>query len=362
MAGGNAHQRSVEKARSSSIENRILGIVTSILGAGIAAQQEQPFYEKGSFWGCITTAISIILMVIAARLRDVRWLLFLALPFAVLAWFVACKPLKASRLHWRRVLSGFLTVATAAGLVVLYLKLPHPEKSPVVVVTPPAPTSTPSFMFVLGSPLGDNDSPRWVMLLRHYGSGPAYNCESVFSDLDRDNIAHTWLVDHPGYSFAPPSLVGNSSAYSHLSELDATAWPPHVFYWSPIDPDNQHYSVGINCRDGEFQESWEVRRIDGLLRTSIRLSRVTQMGTGKTPKVDTLFKCVDPQFSSSPVLAKLPKRRNRGNFNPGWKPNHLFEAPVMILDPNGNLQFMVGAHGKKIDLGCWALLQKHAGD
>jgi hypothetical protein len=36
----------------------------------------------------------------------------------------------------------------------------------------------PSFVFVIGAPLGDNNSPEWIMMLNHYGPNAAYNCKS----------------------------------------------------------------------------------------------------------------------------------------------------------------------------------------
>jgi hypothetical protein len=57
-----------------------------------------------------------------------------------------------------------------------------------------------NLVFIFGGPLGDNDSTRWVMMERHFGPNPAFNCDLEFTDL------------------------GSSS-----------------FDWDPLDPDNQSY-------------------------------------------------------------------------------------------------------------------------
>jgi hypothetical protein len=151
MAGGNSHQRTVEKTRSERIEKQVLEVVSRILGGTSVAEKEPPWYETGRFWGGFTTAISIVLAVVAAMLKDVRWLLFAALPFLVLSWGVVCKPLKASRWHWRRALLSFLTVITGVGLCVIYIKLSKPETPSVsrqpntVPGNSPSPEPEPSF-------------------------------------------------------------------------------------------------------------------------------------------------------------------------------------------------------------------------
>jgi hypothetical protein len=44
-----------------------------------------PWYQSTLLWGCIGAFLSIVLTVVAAMMKDIRWLLFLAWPFAVFA-------------------------------------------------------------------------------------------------------------------------------------------------------------------------------------------------------------------------------------------------------------------------------------
>ena len=75
MAGGNSHQKAVTKALEKRIEDRVIETVSRILGAAAPVEKEVPWYERGLFWGVFSTAITLVLMVIAAESKDIRWLL-----------------------------------------------------------------------------------------------------------------------------------------------------------------------------------------------------------------------------------------------------------------------------------------------
>jgi hypothetical protein len=143
VGGGNSHQQNVARTRRERIEKEVLVVVSTILGRTTPPpDKEIPWYESGRFWGGATTAISILIAVVSAALKDIRWLVFLAWPFAVLSWAVICKPLKESRWHWRWSLLLFLAIATAVGVWRLYVWLPRPESSS-TKTEKPAPTPVP---------------------------------------------------------------------------------------------------------------------------------------------------------------------------------------------------------------------------
>ncbi len=75
------------------------------------------WYESSLFWGCISLAGAIVLAVIAAMLRDFRWLLIFAFPLAVIAWLVACHRLKSRKVYW--TVFSLLVIATGGGLLKL---------------------------------------------------------------------------------------------------------------------------------------------------------------------------------------------------------------------------------------------------
>ncbi|MFZ0333459.1 MAG: hypothetical protein WBL66_17545 [Candidatus Acidiferrales bacterium] len=223
----------------------------------------------------------------------------------------------------------------------------------------------PSFVFVFGVPLGDNDSASWIMMLRHYGPQPAHNCNIAFYDDDRKNVEHQWLVAHPGSPFPPPGLAGESQKHIHVAEANQEG-SAGSFPWNPLDPDRQHYTVSISCRDGAFVEKWEVTRVNGVLRSRIAIEHGPQW-VKKNPNVDpVVFQCSDPEFISTPLATELPKSTKGKVVHPGWKPSHRFEVPAAIIDPNRNVQIVSAIKlpdGSTLtDFGCWNILTRHFGD
>jgi hypothetical protein len=263
--------------------------------------------------------------------------------------------------------AGYITVTAAnpqnSVIAGVYQNIVHNYGPESVPDAPAIPPKGPSFIFVFGSPLWDNNSATWIMMLKHYGPGPAHNCAIDFYDRDRQNIRHEWLVKHPDSPF-PPNLVGEFRQQIRVSEAGPEESLPK-FNWAPLDPDRQHYSATISCRDGVFVEKWEVTRVDGRLRSKITIERGPKW-IEKNPNSNPLvFRLEDPEFIGAPLLIEVPKL-GAAKVHPGWKPNHRFEVPVAIVDPNGNLQVMsavMAPDGSTVnDFGCWNILTKHFGD
>ena len=59
-------------------------------------QQHSPLFESNLLWGAGALAIGIILTVVAATKQDLRWLLFIAWPFASLAGWRIFKPIAST--------------------------------------------------------------------------------------------------------------------------------------------------------------------------------------------------------------------------------------------------------------------------
>jgi hypothetical protein len=114
-----------------------------------------------------------------------------------------------------------------------------------------------------------------------------------------------------------------------------------------------------------FVEKWEVTRVNGVLRAKIVIEHGPQW-IEKHPNLEhVVFKCEDPEFTSTPLLTAAPNLTPR-KAHPGWKPNHRFDVPVAIIDPNGHIQLMSGVKlpdgSTATDFGCWNILTKHFGD
>jgi hypothetical protein len=237
--------------------------------------------------------------------------------------------------------------------------IPAPEKPKV-----------PSIVFIFGAPLGDNNSSTWIMMLRHYGPGPAHNCACVFYDDDRINIGHQWLVNHPGTPFLPPSQLrelGERSTSLHVAEAGPEgSLQLGSFNWSPLDPDRQHYTVSISCRDGVFAEKWDVTRVDGALRAKLVIEHGPEWIRNNPDKDPVVFRCEDRGFISTPLLTAVPAVTSSRHVHPGWKPNYRIEIPMAIIDSNGNIQVASGLQQPDgtthANFGCWDILTKHFGD
>jgi hypothetical protein len=202
------------------------------------------------------------------------------------------------------------------------------------------------------------------MILKHYGPDQAYNCDIEFIDEDRKNIEHHWLIAHPGSSFLPPGGVAGESQ-KRIQVPEAGPSGAGHFRWEPLEPNSQHYSANIICRDGVFVERWEVTRVDGALRSKLVIERGPDWIKRHPTSEPGVFRYVDPEFISAALAVEVPAKK-RKPVNPGWKPNHIFDIPVAIIDPNGHLQILSAIKlpdgSLKTDFGCWNVLTKHFGD
>jgi hypothetical protein len=222
----------------------------------------------------------------------------------------------------------------------------------------------PSLVFVFGAPLGDNESALWVMVLEHYGPGIAHNCKIAFYDDDRKNIEHEWLVRHPDSPYPPPGLAGESQRHLYVAEASPEG-AVGTFKWNPLNPNSQHYTVIIDCRDGVFEEKWEIARVDGILRSRITIAHGPQWAKNNPDLEPIVFRYEDPEFVKTALATELPKSNTGKVVHPGWK-SARFSVPAVIIDPTGNLQGLSGVKlpdgSVQTDFGSWNILTRHFGD
>jgi hypothetical protein len=80
-----------------------------------------PFHQSNLFWGSVSAVFAIVIAVVVAMIKDVRWLLIFAWPFATLAvWEFARTWGLPKQIKW---LTGSGSVLAGVGLVALYLLL-----------------------------------------------------------------------------------------------------------------------------------------------------------------------------------------------------------------------------------------------
>lgn len=107
-----------------------------------------PWYERGLFWGFASTAVALVLVVVAAMFKDLRWLL----PIAWLSWWGASSVI--SRAFRKRgvqlVVFAVLIAGSGYGLWTLYRYSPKQllvtsdkASKPVTNLPPDSPKPTP---------------------------------------------------------------------------------------------------------------------------------------------------------------------------------------------------------------------------
>lgn len=211
----------------------------------------------------------------------------------------------------------------------------------------PTPTQTDlrdSLPFILGAPLGDNDSSVWQMMVMPFGVLSSFDCGIKFSDLYRQTLktsAHS---------------IGEAEKNLHFSSTSTN--DDSRFTWVPIDRDHQHYHVEINCRHGAYDEDWEVARVQGQLRTKITIDRLSPWSDQKPEKV---YSCIDHVSARPSETTKFQLQDKYALANPDWKPNHVFEFPVVIRPLEGNpghYVYVMGANNP----GCWECLLGKCGE
>lgn len=93
---------------------------------GSSAMPDNPhnnaqWHQSTLLWGALSVAITVILTVVAAMVKDFRWLLIVAFPFCCVAIWEIFKAIKSSRIRW--VLIVISSLIAAAGLAWLYVAL-----------------------------------------------------------------------------------------------------------------------------------------------------------------------------------------------------------------------------------------------
>lgn len=264
---------------------------------------------------------------------------------------------------------GYLWLAKVSVRKLTAFGISHSPKAAESVSSPEVPAEvrekTPSFLFIIGAPLGDNESATWIMLARHYGPDRAYDCQLEFFDQDRMNIESLWRTAHNNAPFNPPGMFDASQARMHIPEAGPESGTAASFKWNPLDPNRQHYTMNIDCRDGYFVETWQITRVNGILRSKIVVEHGIEWGKKNPGKNRMIFQYADPEFVATDLLTAIPKREAK-YVHPGWKPGYKFAFPVAIINPNGRINILSGIKqpdgSTRTDFGSWNLLTKHLGD
>ncbi len=186
--------------------------------------------------------------------------------------------------HTRRFSPGLRLAASGLVISLSVSALWHPlERQYLEEYAPP------SFIYLVPGIWSPSPTPRWLMIIQHFGSQPVFNSELTFVDSDRGKA-----IAHKGT--ATPQDIEEEQLILRLAEIDPPhgEWAKH-FWWSPLDPDHEHYVTGIATRDGQYHEDLDVERIEGAWQFKIAITDVSTH--------EKIIDCQD--FSADP--AHLPK-------------------------------------------------------
>jgi hypothetical protein len=265
------------------------------------------------------------------------------------AWFWQMAFLTKSK-RWKCV-AAILTMLLAVGAFVLDRAFPMPSLTSNATNPPllPPKKNVDGFPFIVGAPLGDNDSRMWEMIVRPFGvlQSKSYSCDLMFHDLIKQRQKESWLKQRANSKHLP-ELIKETGV-----KITMPFYTPENFKWSSIDPNKQHYHVEITCPNGAYDEDWEIKRIQGQLRTKITIDKVSPW-EGQKP--ESIYSCIDPVSARPGEPIEFVPQDRYPKVNTNWKPNHAYEFPVAIIanenDPNSHVFIMHAEHP-----GCWVCLQ-----
>jgi hypothetical protein len=148
----------------------------------------QPWYEGTLLWGALTTGIAIVLVVVAAMVKDLRWLLWVSWPFFALASWSVCKGIHNR--FGRSVAIITASVAVGVGLFYGYHKLSPQQAVQVTVQRVPS-----------ASEIVDELSRRLPTIITPHPQPPlpstppfSVDMETGIMGINRASISPFWLV------------------------------------------------------------------------------------------------------------------------------------------------------------------------
>jgi hypothetical protein len=246
-----------------NIVNSLISILVMLIG--IASAIIFPFWLS-------IIIISLILALIIITL----WLKFPVLKFPVLKRL----PAPVSRMLLSLAIIGIPMVILWAPMTNKYLK----EYPP------------PSVVYVVPGFWSPSPSGRWRMMIRHCGSEPLYNVSVGFTDADR--VAQMQEYGRTHGSIRPEDVAQIFYPPLNFPEIDPTQ-PEGMFWWTPLNPGDEHYRVSVVSRDGVFDETLQIARRSGKYFYRIKVSKMTN------ERRHTIINCRDEGFPE-PITKHLP--------------------------------------------------------
>lgn len=113
LPGGSSHDR---RKFARAVKRAVSKVVSLPMVPPASTEQASPWYESTLFWSCISIAAAIVLTVIAAVMRNLRWLLVFLWPVLLPAALVVIRKV---RIVFVRVVVVVLLLGVPVGLWIL---------------------------------------------------------------------------------------------------------------------------------------------------------------------------------------------------------------------------------------------------
>jgi hypothetical protein len=152
----------------------------------------------------------------------------------------------------------------------------------------------PSIVYVVPGFWSPSPVARWFMMIQHCGADPLFNVQIIFDDGDR----RTQISTH---NTVTPSDIAESSVTLRFDEIDPiqAGQQAKLFPWTPVNPDDEHYSVRIISRSAAFDETLQIAHRSGRWLYRIKVSDITN------GRRHTIINCRDAGFPE-PITKNLP--------------------------------------------------------
>jgi hypothetical protein len=219
----NARERRGERRLIQRIKKEL---ESSVFGSGPPAPV--PFYEQNLFVGSLSIFLSIV-GVAVATVYGLKWMLWVALPFGVIAMWITATAI-GLRKAWRVLfLAGPIVL-----VVVLFVKMSHrPTTATVLYILP-----------ISRIPISSNvTGTRWMLRVRHRGTEDSFNVRISLTDGGCINNA----TPRQG---PPRNMRDCFASIGPIREVEANefnlAGPPS-FYW--ITPGSQRANLLFQISD-----------------------------------------------------------------------------------------------------------------
>jgi hypothetical protein len=100
----------------------------------MSANTETPWHQSTLLWGCVGAVLTIVLTVVAAMIKDLRFLLIVAWPFAIIAGWEFARAANLKRVRFVTIIGAAFSALMLLGLDI-YLK-PNASENALAIASP----------------------------------------------------------------------------------------------------------------------------------------------------------------------------------------------------------------------------------